>query len=91
LGSEILSPVALISLVFRIIVSSSTRLSVKETGLASVVFASEFGKMLVTFIFGIGKCVIILLPIFFYHNSDESLPSLSLGRVVTPSGVIGTI
>jgi hypothetical protein len=44
--------------------------------------------MLVTFIFGIGKCVTILLPIFFYHNSAESLPSLGLGRVVTPSGLI---
>jgi hypothetical protein len=62
-------------------------LSVKETGLASVVFASEFGKMLVTFIFGIGKCVTILLPIFFYHNSAESLPCLGLGRVVTPSDI----
>ena len=41
--------------------------------------------MLVTFIFGIGKCVTILLPIFFYHNSAGSLPSLGLGRVVTPS------
>lgn len=46
------------------------------------------GKMLVTFIFGIGKCVTILLPIFFYHNSAESLPSRQgFGRVITPSGL----
>lgn len=45
------------------------------------------GKMLVTFIFGIGKCVTILLPIFFYHNSAESLPSQDFGRVVTPLGL----
>jgi hypothetical protein len=32
----------------------------------------------------IGKRVTILLPIFFYHNRDQSLPRLGLGRVVTP-------
>jgi len=41
--------------------------------------------MLVTFIFGIGERVTIVLPIFFYHNSAESLPRRGLGRVVTPS------
>jgi len=84
LGREVLSPVALTSLVSRI-VSSSTRLSVKETGLVPVVFVSESDKMLVTFTFGIGERVTIVIPIFFYHNSAESLPRLGLGRVVTPS------
>jgi hypothetical protein len=60
-------------------------LSVKETGLVPVSFVSESDKMLVTFIFGIGERVTIVLPIFFYHNSAESLPRLGLGRVVTPS------
>jgi len=40
--------------------------------------------MLVTYFFGIGKRVTILLPIFFYHNTAQSLPRLGLGRVVTP-------
>ena len=86
MGREVLSPVALTSLVSRI-VSSSTRLSVKETGLVPVSFVSESDKMLVTFIFGIGERVTIVLPIFFYHNSAESLPRLGLGRVVTPPEV----
>jgi predicted amidohydrolase len=47
--------------------------------------------MLVTFIFGIGERVTIVLPIFFYHNSAESLPRRGLGRVVTPSGRQGTV
>jgi len=64
-------------------------LSVKETGLVPVSFVSESDKMLVTFIFGIGERVTIVLPIFFYHNSDESLPRLGLGRVVTPSAISG--
>jgi len=66
-------------------------LSVKETGLVPVSFVSESDKMLVTFIFGIGEGVTIVLPIFFYHNSAESLPRLGLGRVVTPSADIETI
>jgi len=41
--------------------------------------------MLVTFIFGLSERVTIVLPIFFYDNSAESLPRLGLGRVVTPS------
>jgi hypothetical protein len=45
-------------------------------------------EMTITFIFGIGKRVTIVLPIFFYHNSAESLPRLGLERVVTPSGFI---
>jgi hypothetical protein len=45
-------------------------------------------EMTITFIFGIGERVTIVLPIFFYHNSAESLPRLGLGRVVTPSGFI---
>ncbi len=85
MGREVLSPVALTSLVSRI-VSNSTRLSVKEAGLVPVVFVSESDKMLVTFIFGIGERVTIVFPIFFYHNnSAESLPRLGLGRVLTPS------
>jgi hypothetical protein len=47
--------------------------------------------MLVTFILGIGERVTILLPIFFYHNSAESLPRLGLGRVVTPPAQRGNL
>ena len=47
--------------------------------------------MLVSFIFGIGERVTIVLPIFFYHNSAESLPRRGLGRVVTPSGIEDSI
>ncbi|MEG4634723.1 helix-turn-helix domain-containing protein, partial [Microcoleus sp. AR_TQ3_B6] len=39
-------------------------------------------------IFGIGKRVTILLPIFFYHTLPQSLRVLGLGLVVTPPGQI---
>jgi IS605 OrfB family transposase len=63
----------------------------EQTECASVVFVSGSDRILVTLYFWIGKRVTILLPIFFYHNSAESLPSLGLGRVVTPSGENQTI
>jgi hypothetical protein len=61
-----------------------TWLSSPKTEMASGIFVNEFGKILISLFFSIGKRVTILLRIFFDHKLAQSLLIMGLGRVVTP-------
>jgi hypothetical protein len=56
--------------------------------MASGIFVNGSGRILVSLFFWIGKRVIILLPIFFYHKLAQSLLTLGFRRVITPPAIV---